>query len=97
MMFTLPEVVIVHLKRFEGGVYGMEKTTSRIRVSNQLNLNKVVHPESISRDKCEYMLTSVIHHRGNLQYGHYTASVYKQQENKWYLLNDQFVSPSLLE
>jgi ubiquitin C-terminal hydrolase len=39
-------------------------------------------------NKCQYKLTGIVHHFGEVDYGHYTAAVLSSLNKKWYLIND---------
>lgn len=56
-----------------------------------LNIGDFVHSNAPSQSHL-YKLSGVVNHFGEIDYGHYTANVYKQSDKKWYLLNDSKAS-----
>merc|ERR1712110_209734 len=90
-MWRLPPVLLLHLKRFHYTRYFRDKMCDLVHFPlRNLNLGPyVLGPGSGS---AKYDLLSVSNHMGRLGGGHYTASVYHTQENRWLNFNDQFVS-----
>lgn len=88
----LPDVLTVHLKRFEycDGVRKKIKNPV-IFPKERLNLSKYYENPNL-RDSCFYNLVGVIHHYGEVNYGHYVADCRKG--GKWYNYDDIKVTES---
>ena len=81
-----PEILIITLKRFDGG----NKNNCLIEFPvHDLNMNKYLAANCVGGLNLMYDLYAVVRHTGSLHAGHYTA-VCKVQ-NKWYVFNDNSV------
>lgn len=85
-IWRLPDVLIVHLKRFMAnerfGQY-LEKIETSVDFPLELDLKEY----SVSKQKeCEYQLIGVVNHFGNISGGHYTSNV--KVEDKWFNFDD---------
>uniref|UniRef100_A0A5S6QVM2 Ubiquitin carboxyl-terminal hydrolase n=1 Tax=Trichuris muris TaxID=70415 RepID=A0A5S6QVM2_TRIMR len=89
-LWSLPEVLVVHLKRFSSCRNYRSKIETLISfpIRNLVMSKWVINPKSAS---FTYNLVSVCNHDGSLGGGHYTASAYNCVQKKWYLFNDSFV------
>ncbi|XP_031622928.1 ubiquitin carboxyl-terminal hydrolase 36-like [Contarinia nasturtii] len=96
---TAPEVIVLHLKRFE--VDGSGKMTKNIAINDQLDLTKYATPTCIDIfPSLRYRLISMVCHKGNdLDHGHYVTLVSKNSGNdddptnkSFYLFNDKQLS-----
>lgn len=91
-LWRLPEVLIIHLKRFSYFQFYKNKTETFIDFPvDELNLsNYIAHKNS---QPCyHYSLYAVINHYGGLGGGHYTAFV-RHGHNQWYEFDDATVKP----
>jgi hypothetical protein len=81
-MWRLPPVLLLHLKRFHYTRYFRDKMCDLVHFPlKNLNLGPyVLGPGSGS---AKYDLLSVSNHMGRLGGGHYTASVYHTQEDRY--------------
>ncbi|EYC20920.1 hypothetical protein Y032_0020g132 [Ancylostoma ceylanicum] len=93
-LWSLPPVVVVHLKRFsmENGDYAkntmpVDFDPSRLDLSEYLHQNSPENPEP-------YRLYAVTNHCGRLNSGHYTALVCHGTTGEWLRFDDESVSSS---
>jgi hypothetical protein len=99
-IWSLPEVVIVHLKRFAGSGFDLRKLEDYVDYPNEIDFRKyVIGPQRDSEMK--YRLYAVSHHSGGVGGGHYYANAIVQdprnepeQDAPWFLFDDSFASPS---
>ena len=87
-VWSLPNVLIVHLKRF-----GFDKKSHGSKVPKLVNfpvtdLDLSSVTEGIQRDRPVYDLVAVSNHRGNLISGHYYTYAKNRDDNAWYEYND---------
>ncbi|OHT10548.1 Clan CA, family C19, ubiquitin hydrolase-like cysteine peptidase [Tritrichomonas foetus] len=84
-----PDILIIHLKRFNGQSYFMKKTDTPVDYPDILDAS------TFSKDghNKKYALTGVVFHHGSLVGGHYTAAAMDPQSGRWYEFNDSLVSP----
>ncbi|CAI2352205.1 unnamed protein product [Caenorhabditis sp. 36 PRJEB53466] len=96
-LWKLPEILILHLKRFQYTKWSREKLTWEVVIPVRgLDLtHKVANP---NHEKAVYDLIAVSRHYGSLSGGHYTAIGYNDKIHKWIDFNDscthQIASPS---
>lgn len=85
----LPEVLILHLKRFRHGQGVRDKDRRKVAFPlKHLNMGPYLHPRAAN--PVLYNLYSVSYHYGDLSSGHYTAaSVLPSGE--WFCFNDSVV------
>ncbi|KAL0696074.1 hypothetical protein Bca4012_063254 [Brassica carinata] len=91
-LWKLPEILVVHLKRFTYSRFLKNKIDTLVNFPvHDLNLSKYV----MNKDgqSCFYELYAVSNHYGGLGGGHYTACAKLMDENKWYDFDDSRVSP----
>ena len=100
-LWTLPEVLVIHLKRFQnsGSTFGHNRFTgdkldthvdfplSGLNVSTFVDGKGVAPMDSIPT----YELFGVSNHFGGLGGGHYTAYVQMPDDKKWYTFDDSHV------
>ena len=87
-LWRLPEIMVVHLKRFHFQRGVRNKINAVIDFPKELNLGRFVPPSST--EECEYSLFAISEHSGSLFSGHYVASA-KVGDN-WWSFNDSFSS-----
>ena len=87
----LPKILILQLKRFHQRPDGQyTKSTVPVIPNPEIDVS-TVHPQTNVINVINYSLNATIHHSGNFQAGHYTASVL--QGNDWLYCNDSAVDP----
>ncbi|KAK2418567.1 ubiquitin carboxyl-terminal hydrolase [Trifolium repens] len=90
-LWRLPEILVVHLKRFSYNRYFKNKLETFVDFPiNDLDLSTYVANRSYPSPNC-YMLYAIICHYGGLGGGHYTAFV-RYGHDKWYEFDDNRVS-----
>ncbi|KAE9421655.1 hypothetical protein Angca_006365 [Angiostrongylus cantonensis] len=93
-LWSLPPVVVVHLKRFsiENGDYA--KNTMPVDFDpTRLDLSEYLHENSPESSET-YKLYAVTNHSGRLNSGHYTALVCHGTTGEWLRFDDESVSTS---
>jgi ubiquitin C-terminal hydrolase len=96
VIWRLPKVLVIHLKRFHYGKYRKEKITHDVRFPvKNLDLSEFVkESKDISVKDAKYSLFSIVNHSGSLNGGHYTADCMNPYDKKWYTFNDSMVRES---
>jgi ubiquitin C-terminal hydrolase len=85
----LPEVLILHLKRFRHGQGIREKDRRKVAFPlKNLNMGPYLHPRTGAA--VLYDLYSVSYHYGDLSSGHYTAAS-RLPSGEWFSFNDSMV------
>ena len=105
-VYKLPNILIVHLKRFSKdsggssryGVYGMMSGSSKNSdlidfPITGLDMTKYVLDPKTGESNV-YDLYAISNHSGSLYGGHYIAHCMNSLDNKWYCFNDSSVSNS---
>ncbi len=96
-MYKLPDILIIHLKRFKHKASSMWSSNKKIDDFVEypiagLDLKRYLKsPPEISGDTT-YDLFGVSNHFGGLSGGHYTATCYNAALGKWLYFNDSYVS-----
>lgn len=87
-LWMLPPILIIHLKRFKFSSTGQRsKIDKAIRYSlKDWDLSNM--KKSSGGSYPLYELYAVSHHRGNVGFGHYTASAKHRFDQEWYDFND---------
>ncbi|CAD8143064.1 unnamed protein product [Paramecium octaurelia] len=87
-IWKLPNILIIHLKRFEYGTKSTGKITQKVNFPlNQLDMS----PYCFQQNDTVYNLYAVAQHHGSLQYGHYVSICKHRVDNQWYMYNDDAV------
>lgn len=73
---TLPTILVVHLKRFQG----LRKLSTPVKLDTELSIKGT-----------KYRLYAMCNHSGGLRGGHYTASC-RRRSGGWIMCNDNFVT-----
>ncbi|EGT53498.1 hypothetical protein CAEBREN_31934 [Caenorhabditis brenneri] len=86
-LWKLPEILILHLKRFQYTKWSREKLTWDVVIPVRgLDLTaKVANP---NHEAAVYDLIAVSRHYGSLSGGHYTAIGFNDKAQKWFDFND---------
>ena len=88
----LPEVLVVHLKRFRHDYMFSSKISQHVAYPlTGLNLQPFLHRDCVS-DVRQYSLYGVICHHGSVGGGHYTAVAQNATNGEWYEFDDEIVS-----
>uniref|UniRef100_A0A8C7H3G2 Ubiquitin carboxyl-terminal hydrolase n=1 Tax=Oncorhynchus kisutch TaxID=8019 RepID=A0A8C7H3G2_ONCKI len=88
-LWSLPPVLVVHLKRFSYSRYMRDKLDSL--VDFPLRYEFLIDPNA---GPCRYDLIAVSNHYGGMGGGHYTAYAKNKDDDKWYNFDDSSVSPA---
>ena len=90
-LWSLPQVLIIHLKRFSYSRYRRDKLDVDVDFPIQsLDLSEYLPEGSVDRN-AQYDLFAISNHYGGLGGGHYTAHV-KNCDSHWYLYDDSHVT-----
>ncbi|XP_071057939.1 ubiquitin carboxyl-terminal hydrolase 15-like isoform X8 [Pseudochaenichthys georgianus] len=97
-LWSLPPVLVVHLKRFSYSRYMRDKLDSLVDFplkyahNRDLDMSEfLINPNS---GPCLYDLIAVSNHYGGMGGGHYTAYGKNKDDEKWYNFDDSSVSPA---
>ncbi|XP_061187744.1 ubiquitin carboxyl-terminal hydrolase 15-like isoform X2 [Saccostrea echinata] len=92
-LWNLPEILIVHLKRFSYNRFYRDKIDALVEFPVRgLNLRKyIINPY---HGPVTYDLIAVSNHYGGLGGGHYTAYAENKDDGEWYYFDDSSVSSS---
>lgn len=94
---TLPEVLVLHIKRFnyDSGFWGGSKKSTQVEFPESLNMYQYLHPEfqNINENKyTQYELYGLVRHQGSLSGGHYIAYCRSPTSREdWYCFDDRSV------
>mmetsp|Transcript_28147 Transcript_28147/g.77717 ORF Transcript_28147/g.77717 Transcript_28147/m.77717 type:complete len:672 (+) Transcript_28147:247-2262(+) len=96
-IWSLPECLVVHLKRF--GSAWLAGPATKIDTLVQAPLEVDFSPwlrGAMPEGSATYELYAVVNHSGSLSFGHYTAfcRVGECTERRWYHFNDTLVAPT---
>ncbi|CAM0948743.1 unnamed protein product [Alopecurus aequalis] len=90
-LWRLPEILIIHLKRFSYSRYTKNKLDTFVDFPiHDLDLSKYIRDGS-GQTANHYQLYAVSNHYGGMGGGHYTAYVYNDEREKWYDFDDRCV------
>ncbi|XP_036374081.1 ubiquitin carboxyl-terminal hydrolase 15-like isoform X2 [Megalops cyprinoides] len=92
-LWSLPPVMVVHLKRFSYSRYMRDKLDSLVDFPlSDLDMSEfLINPNA---GPCIYDLIAVSNHYGGMGGGHYTAFAKNKDDDKWYYFDDSSVSPA---
>jgi len=95
---SLPNTLIIHLKRFTWSVTYMEKTKicTKFEYPSQLDMSHFVSDSSKhSPENCLFELVGVIVHSGSADLGHYYSIIKERtsHEKRWFKFDDHIVTP----
>ncbi|KAL1465215.1 hypothetical protein WDU94_004802 [Cyamophila willieti] len=89
-LWSVPKVLIIHLKRFHYSRYRRDKIETLVEFPvHDLDISKIVINKSEQLKK--YDLVGVCNHYGTLGGGHYTAYAKNNIDKNWYLFDDSSV------
>ena len=87
LVWKFPKVLIISLKRFNNNI----KKDRRLISFPIEQLNLIKYCNGYNKEENIYELYAVCNHTGNVHGGHYTCII-KDETNKWFEYNDQFIS-----
>lgn len=92
-LYTLPEVLIVHLKRFRYSGQFRERIDTNVEFPvSGLDLREFLVDPSDHAASTVYDLFAVSNHHGTSAFGHYTAYALNSETGKWYNFDDSSTS-----
>uniref|UniRef100_UPI00358F3F17 ubiquitin carboxyl-terminal hydrolase 15-like isoform X2 n=1 Tax=Myxine glutinosa TaxID=7769 RepID=UPI00358F3F17 len=90
-LWSLPKILVVHLKRFSYNKYYRDKLDTLVDFSiRDLDMHEFLAGPQMN--SCVYDLIAVSNHYGGLGGGHYTAYAKNQLSQNWYYFDDSSVS-----
>jgi ubiquitin carboxyl-terminal hydrolase 4/11/15 len=96
-IWSAPDYLIVHLKRFGSDVLTgpVEKIETLVKAPMDFDLSPWIRG-SIPKGGAQYKLYAAVNHSGSLSFGHYTAHarVGSGADRPWYYFNDATVTPA---
>ncbi|XP_058086865.1 ubiquitin carboxyl-terminal hydrolase 8-like isoform X2 [Magnolia sinica] len=92
-LWRLPEILVIHLKRFSYSHFMKNKLETSVDFpTHDLDLSAYIARKHGQMPN-HYALYAVSNHYGGLGGGHYTAYVHHQGDNQWYEFDDSHVFP----
>ncbi|KAM7496314.1 hypothetical protein LguiA_020728 [Lonicera macranthoides] len=92
-LWRLPEVLVIHLKRFSYSRSLKHKLETFVNFPiHDFNLTNYVANKSNTRHQL-YELYALTNHFGGMGSGHYTAHIKLLDEHRWYNFDDSHISP----
>uniref|UniRef100_A0A8C2JBT7 Ubiquitin carboxyl-terminal hydrolase n=1 Tax=Cyprinus carpio TaxID=7962 RepID=A0A8C2JBT7_CYPCA len=94
-LWSLPEVLIIHLKRFSYTKYSREKLDTIVEFPlRDLDFSGFLLKKTVNSTEppCRYDLISVSNHFGGLRDGHYTSYARNKDNGQWYYFDDSKVT-----
>nr|CCA22162.1 ubiquitinspecific protease putative [Albugo laibachii Nc14] len=93
VFYRLPEILVIHLKRFEVKAAHCKKNMRNIEFPvESLDLERFCASGAVLDGGTKYDLMGVVLHDGTLNDGHYTAECLHGVKKAWYSFNDACVS-----
>jgi ubiquitin C-terminal hydrolase len=96
-LWSIPEILVIHLKRFEGGA-DARKIDTPVTFPDEIDMSRYVVGPHTDRD-LNYRLYGVSEHSGVIHGGHYTACAVVNEDSAehWYDFNDSSCTQSTPE
>uniref|UniRef100_A0A672PZ87 ubiquitinyl hydrolase 1 n=1 Tax=Sinocyclocheilus grahami TaxID=75366 RepID=A0A672PZ87_SINGR len=94
-LWSLPEVLIIHLKRFSYTKYSREKLDTIVEFPlRDLDFSGFLLKKTVNSTEppCRYDLIAVSNHYGGLRDGHYTSYARNKDNGQWYYFDDSKVT-----
>jgi len=89
-IFSLPEILVICLKKFEKTYSGMKKYSKNVSFSAELDLSRYILEKSgRENEDARYELYGAVQHSGSLNGGHYVCYVMKES-GSWYYISDSY-------
>lgn len=96
-LWRLPDILVIHLKRFSYSRLWGQKISSPVEFPlRALDLKSYLPSETV-HEPAVYDLFGVSHHYGGLGGGHYTATAQNFLTGTWYHFDDSLVTESTIE
>ncbi|XP_062923797.1 ubiquitin carboxyl-terminal hydrolase 4 isoform X1 [Mobula hypostoma] len=90
-LWSLPKILVVHLKRFSYNRYWRDKLDTLVEFPiRDLNMSEFIYNPKAG--PCMYDLVAVSNHYGGMGGGHYTAYAKNKIDGQWYYFDDSSVS-----
>lgn len=90
-LWSLPNVLVIHLKRFSYNRYWRDKLDTLVEFpTNGLNMAKFLINKN--HEPAIYDLVAISNHYGGMGGGHYTAYGKNKDDGQWYYFDDSSVS-----
>lgn len=86
-LWTLPNVLVVHLKRFDKKGNVLFKNNNNVTFTDEIDLTEYISKDKGDPNNYIYSLYAINYHSGDLNSGHYWASC-KSIDDKWYTYDD---------
>lgn len=88
-LWNLPEILIIHLKRFSQSIFNRSKLNTLIEFPIE-NLDLIDYIDTLSdkKENLKYDLFALSNHYGGLEAGHYTSFVKNFTDDFWYSFDD---------
>ncbi|KAK3271733.1 hypothetical protein CYMTET_19939 [Cymbomonas tetramitiformis] len=90
-LWRMPQVLVVHLKRFSYSRVWRDKLDTKVDFPFE-DLDLSTYVKNSDGRKMVYDLFAVSNHYGGLGGGHYTAFAKQQDDGRWYLFDDSHVT-----
>ncbi|XP_078283616.1 ubiquitin carboxyl-terminal hydrolase 50-like [Rhinoraja longicauda] len=90
-LLKAPDIIIIHLKRFESDDHGHRKLTSTVNFPLE-DLDLTQYTTTPATQQLKYQLYAVVNHTGTLDSGHYTAFCKNPVTQNWHEFNDAKVT-----
>ena len=85
----MPQILIIHLKRFKKSNNGFSKFNHVIDFPIEgLDLSKFTTDPNLPKNKVKYDLFATVNHFGSLFKGHYVAYIHSSQMKQWVEFDD---------
>ncbi|ETN20034.1 hypothetical protein PPTG_03127 [Phytophthora nicotianae INRA-310] len=92
-VYRLPNVLVLHLKRFSYSTFSRDKVSTSISFPAQsLDIAEYCASDAVVDGSTQYDLTGIVHHMGSLNGGHYTAECLNADSQEWFDFNDGSVT-----
>mmetsp|Transcript_47282 Transcript_47282/g.34569 ORF Transcript_47282/g.34569 Transcript_47282/m.34569 type:complete len:184 (+) Transcript_47282:823-1374(+) len=93
-LYKLPQVLVLHLKRFASHSVRREKLKTRVKIEDVIDVRDcapLLPPNTLAMTRTRYKLFGIVHHYGSLSGGHYISEILSLEDNKWYECDDTSV------
>ncbi|XP_078676513.1 ubiquitin carboxyl-terminal hydrolase 15-like isoform X3 [Branchiostoma floridae x Branchiostoma belcheri] len=92
-LWSLPKILVIHLKRFSYNRYWRDKLDTMVEFpTRDLDMSEFIINDG--HGYATYDLIGVSNHYGGMGGGHYTAYGKSREDHQWYYFDDSSVSPA---